>query len=54
MKSEKIKYYALDDVHDIISEKAAKKNTEETNRLTRVFFAKRRNPAKKKEIKVKA
>ena len=53
MKSEKTKYYPLDDVQEIISEKAAKKNGGETDHLTRVFFAKRRNPVKKKEIKVK-
>ena len=53
MNNSKNKYYSLDDLHEIISEKDTKKTIVQTNKLTREFFAKRRGKIQKKNAKVK-
>lgn len=53
MSNNKKKYYALDDLHEIVSEKRETKKETKTDNLTKDFFAKRRVDSKKKSTKVK-
>jgi hypothetical protein len=53
MSNDKKKYYALDDLHEIVSEKRVTKKETKTDNLTREFFAKRRIVRKKKILKEK-
>jgi hypothetical protein len=53
MSNDKKKYYTLDDLHEIVSEKRVTKKETKTDNSTREFFAKRRIIGKKKVLKEK-
>jgi hypothetical protein len=53
MNSDKKKYYALDDLHEIVSEKRVAGKETKIENLTREFFAQRRTINKKKKIREK-
>lgn len=54
MKAIKAKYYALDDVHEIVSEKSSNNTPGNLDKLTKEFFRKRRGVVKKAPGKIKS